>query len=76
MCVNCARLIQMNEFERFRKRVHEEPALQAELQPIVDPDTFIEAVLELGRTHGCYINRKDVLEALDYGRKRWLERWI
>ncbi len=67
----------MNEdFEKLRQLVLQDPALQKVLQPISDREEFARQVIELGRKNGLNFGEETVFEAMNEGRRVWIERWI
>lgn len=65
-----------NSFESFRKRVLEEPALQAELKEFKELQSFMAAAIALGRRCGYEFGEKEIRLAAQAAQRRWLERWL
>lgn len=66
----------MDEFEKFRQRVLDDPSIQIRLRDITDRSAFIALTVELGAEHGYIFTPNEVDEALQAGRRSWRERWI
>ena len=63
-------------FERFRRLVLVDQALQAELRRITSRDRFVARAVEAAGERGIRLLPADVDEALRESRREWLERWI
>jgi Nif11 domain len=61
---------------RFRLLVLQDQSLQNQLRDLDDRDEFIVRAIELGRLHDYDFTEADVNEAMQAGRRAWLERWI
>ncbi len=67
----------MNEnFEKLRRIVLRDSALQKELQAISESEEFIRRVVEIGSEKGLNFGEEDVSEAMREGQRVWIERWI
>lgn len=67
----------MNEdFEKLRQLVLQDAALQKELQTISDREEFARRVVEIGNEMGLNFDEETVFEAMNEGRRVWIERWI
>jgi hypothetical protein len=64
------------DFEHFRQRVLEDPALQQALSATPDLPTFLALARKLGAEHGCHFTDEDVRAEMNAARRAWLERWI
>jgi hypothetical protein len=60
-------------FERFRRVVLEDRALQARLRQAPEFDDFLARVIELD---GHRLTRDDVRRAVHDSRRAWLQRWF
>lgn len=65
-----------DDFERFRQRVLEDPALQDALRETTDTQAFIALARRLGAERGCHFTAEDVQEAMRAARRAWRERWV
>jgi hypothetical protein len=63
-------------FEKFRQIVFDRPDLQEQLCGLQDADLFITRVIELGVGFELVFTADDVREAMNAGRRTWIERWI
>jgi hypothetical protein len=63
-------------FEAFRQEVFADPALQAQLLPLDDPETFKAEVIALAQTRGHAVTEADVAAALREGQLSWLMSWV
>jgi hypothetical protein len=66
----------LEDFERFRRRVLEDAALQAALRETVDVPGFIALATKLGAEHGCHFTADEVREVIRAARREWLGRWV
>jgi hypothetical protein len=64
------------EFERFHRFVLENPALIEILRAGRGQRPFVEATVELGRTHGIFFTEGEVQAALSRARDSWFERHL
>jgi hypothetical protein len=62
--------------EQFRLLVLEDATLQQRLRETPDRETFILLMIESGAERGFDFTAEEVREALDAGRRAWLERWV
>ena len=62
-------------FERFRERVLADGDLQEALASVTDPSAFVDLTVRLGRELGYPFSNRDVENAIQAGRRKWLERW-
>ena len=65
-----------SSFEQFRQIVFDDVELQRELRDIVDTNEFIARVVELGTGKGFDFTAEDVVQAMNEGRRAWIERSI
>jgi hypothetical protein len=65
-----------SEFDRFRRLVLQEPALQAELMAVHDRKEFTSLAIRLGEQRGTRFTPGDVDAAFQSARRVWSERWI
>ena len=63
-------------FERFRALVMTDPALQEQLWAVSEREAFMALAVALGKAHGCDFAAEDVGQALNAGRRAWIERWL
>jgi len=66
----------LEDFNKFRTLVIEQPKLQEELSPIEDLDVFVTRVVEMARGRQLAVEPEDIREAMSEARKNWIERWI
>lgn len=64
------------DFERFRRLVLEDAALQQALRDTPDVPAFIALARRLGAERGCDFSAEDVQEAMRAARRAWRERWV
>lgn len=65
-----------DDFERFRRLVLEDVALQAVLRETADVAGFIALATKLGAERGCHFTAEELREAIRSARREWLERWV
>jgi hypothetical protein len=65
-----------SEFDRFRRLVLQEPALQTELMQVTDRTEFTSLAIRLGEQQGARFTAGDVDAAFQAARRVWIERWI
>ncbi|QSQ25439.1 Nif11-like leader peptide family natural product precursor [Pyxidicoccus parkwayensis] len=65
-----------DDFERFRRLVLEDLALQDALKATVDVPAFIALARKLGAERGCHFTEEEVREAMRAARRKWLEQWV
>jgi len=65
-----------SDFERFRRLVAKDPALQEALLRTSDQKAFIALVINLSQEQGYALSVEDVQSALNAGQRSWLERLI
>lgn len=63
-------------FDRFCLMVFEDLALQEILKKETDKNRFLALLVQLGKEHGCAFGVEVVEEALQAGKRAWLQRWI
>jgi hypothetical protein len=63
-------------FEHFRQRVLDEPALQGELSGAADFAAFLALVLTAGQREGYDFAAADVELAWKTAQREWIERWL
>ncbi len=63
-------------FDRFRRLVLTDDALQAALKAAADEEHFAALAAELGAARGYDFTAADVSDALRAARRAWLERWL
>jgi hypothetical protein len=63
-------------FERFRRIVFADPALQKRLRAIPDWPAFVDAAVEAAAQHGVAVTKEEVQAARRASRRSWLERWV
>ena len=63
-------------FEQFRETVLRDRELQEALRATPDREAFISLVVGLGEERGYSFTAADVKDALQAGRRSWLERWV
>ena len=61
-------------FHVLQRLVHGDPALQARLFALDDPDEFVAAVRHLAHSHGCALDAGELLQAMRDGNRAWFER--
>ena len=66
----------LDRFQPFRELVLQDPALQARLRDVVDRDEFIALVEQLGGERGYTFTGEDVNQAMQAGRRAWIERTL
>lgn len=59
----------------FRQQVFEDPALAARLARLASGD-FAKQVAAAAQARGFQVEEVDVSEAVNIGRREWLERWL
>ena len=64
------------ELERFRQAVFRDLNLQQRLRATTDRESFGRLVVSVGREGGYRFTLPDVEQALQAGRRTWIERWI
>jgi hypothetical protein len=69
-------MLMNKNFEKLRRIVLQNSALQKELQEITDRDFFVLRVVEIGRDKDLDLTNDDILEAMRENRRVWIERWI
>lgn len=62
--------------DQFRALVLADPTLQEKLREIDDRAAFTAQVLALGQSLGYAFTAEDVANALQAGRRAWIERWV
>jgi len=62
-------------FERFRRVVLEDRALQARLRQVPEWDELLARLIELGEA-GAAAGAEEVRRALGESRSAWLRRWM
>lgn len=62
-------------FDRFRRVVLEDRALQARLRQVPEWDDFLAHLIELGEGE-ARLGRDEVRRALRESRRTWLQRWV
>ncbi|WP_164019683.1 Nif11-like leader peptide family natural product precursor [Pyxidicoccus trucidator] len=65
-----------DDFERFRRLVLEDPALQEALRETTDVPGFIALATQLGEERGCHFTAEELRETLRTARREWLGRWV
>ncbi|MCP3137686.1 Nif11-like leader peptide family natural product precursor [Pyxidicoccus xibeiensis] len=65
-----------DDFERFRRLVLEDRALQVALEATAEVPAFIALARKLGAERGCHFTEVDIREAIRSARREWNERWI
>ncbi len=63
-------------FDAFRRLVLEDPALQAQLWAVSDREAFVALTVALGQQRGCRFDDEAVKQAMQTGRRTWIERWL
>lgn len=58
----------------LRQRVHDDPALQAQLFALEDPVDFVAAVQRLASSIGYPLDQDVIVQAMDAGGRAWFER--
>lgn len=68
----------MNEggLEAFRQAVYADSALGERLWEPIDRAAFVEIVLREAQARGYDIDRRELEEAMQAGRRAWIERWL
>lgn len=66
----------LQDLERFRQIVLQQPALEEQLLQAPAGQAFTELALRLGAEHGCPFTAEELREALREARRTWLERWV
>ncbi len=62
------------KFEVLRQRVHGDPALQARLFALTEPQEFITAVRQAARAFGLALSDGEVQLEMRVGRQAWSDR--
>ena len=65
-----------SSFEQFRQIVFDDGELQSELRDIVVTNEFVARVVEVGAARGFDFSAEDVVQAMNEGRRAWIERGI
>lgn len=65
-----------DRFDRFRRRVFADTALQAELRREDDAARFIGLVVALGARHGFHFTTEDVRAAMQANKRAYGRRWM
>lgn len=60
----------------FRRLVMEDSALQAQLWAVAEREAFVTLAVALGQQHGCRFDDETVRQAMQTGRRTWIERWL
>jgi Aspartyl/Asparaginyl beta-hydroxylase/Nif11 domain len=68
--------ISKEDFQRFRRLVLEDTALQERLRETPNLKAFLGLALRLGHEHGYRFTVEDVEDALRESRRAWHQRWI
>jgi len=63
-------------FEEFRAKVLADSSLRDELQNINERDEFVQRVVKLATEQGFELSVDNVENAMNAGRRAWIERWI
>jgi hypothetical protein len=63
-------------FERFRALVMADPALHDRLWAETEPVAFAALAVALGGSSGCNFTVENIQQALQEGRRAWIERWL
>ena len=63
-------------FEEFRAKVLADSSLRDELQNINERDEFVQRVVKLATEKGFELSVDNVENAMNAGRRAWIERWI
>lgn len=63
-------------FSEFRAAVLADTDLQDKLREINDRAEFISSVVDLASKLGINLSAEDVENAMNTGRREWIERWI
>lgn len=66
----------LEDFERFRRLVLEDVALQEALNGTVDVPAFLALARKLGAERGCHFTEEELRESIRAARRAWLEHWI
>ena len=60
----------------FRELVMTDLALQDQLWAASEREVFVTLAVALGESRGCVFTAEDVRQALQEGRRAWIERWL
>lgn len=63
------------DFDRFRRVVLEDRALQARLRQLPEWDEVLARLIELGES-GVRVGGEEIRRALGESRRAWLQRWV
>jgi hypothetical protein len=66
----------VEDFDRFRELVINDPALRDELRGIEDRATLRQRAITLGRLRGLDFSEADLGSAAQTMQKAWIERWL
>ena len=62
--------------QRFRRLVMTDAALQDQLWAVSEREAFVALAVALGESRGCGFTTEEVLQAMQAGRRTWIERWL
>ncbi len=60
----------------FRRLVMTDAALQGQLWAETEREAFVALTVALGESHGCSFAAEDVRQAMQAGKRTWIERWL
>jgi predicted ribosomally synthesized peptide with nif11-like leader len=63
-------------FDKFRASMLADPELWSKLNDIDDKDEFVRSAVQMAAERGFTVNESDIREAINAGRRAWIERWI
>jgi predicted ribosomally synthesized peptide with nif11-like leader len=67
----------LENFERFRQAVLDDPALHKELRETPpDEDLFLTAVVRIAASRGFEVTLDDAAAAFQAAKRSWIERWL
>jgi hypothetical protein len=68
--------VSLENFSSFRRLVLRSPDLQQQLRAETDMFEFPALVVTIGAANGFEFDEHTVQQAINAGRRAWIERWI